>query len=271
MPYKGDKMRVRVNDIMVGYSEQGAPDAPAVIFIHGFPFNRSMWREQMDALAEEWRVVAYDVRGHGESGGGEKSFSIKLFAQDLIALMDTLEIERAVLCGLSMGGYIALNAILTHPDRFKALVLSDTQCGADTPEAKKKRLNAIESIEKNGIEAFTDAGLPNFFAPESLESRQNTVEHVRSMMSATPETTLVKTLRAFYEREESCSKLQEIRVPTLILVGEEDKITPPEAAKLMHQKIEGSQLEIIAHAGHLSNIERPAEFNDALATFLGSL
>lgn len=264
-------MRVRVDDIIVGCSEEGVRDAPALIFIHGFPFNRSMWKVQMEALSEDWRVISYDVRGHGETDSGQKPFSIRLFAQDLIALMDTLEIEKAVLCGLSMGGYIALNAVLTHPNRFKALILSDTQCAADTPEAKGKRLKAIETIRKGGVEIFADANLPNFFAAESLQSLESTVEHVRMMMAATSEATLIDTLRALYEREESCSRLQEISVPVLIMVGENDKITPPTASELMHQMINGSHLGVISQAGHLSNMERPIEFNNALAIFLGSL
>jgi len=163
-------MRVQVNDIIVGCIDSGSREAPAVIFVHGFPFNRSMWREQLKALENEWHVIAYDIRGHGESDGGEKPFSIKLFAEDLIALMDTLGVARAVLCGLSMGGYIALNAVLSHPERFKALVLCDTQCGADTPEAKQKRQEAIEAIRKDGVESFADASLKNFFTTGSLES-----------------------------------------------------------------------------------------------------
>lgn len=264
-------MQVQVDDILVGCSDEGSREAPVLIFVHGFPFNRSMWKPQVEAFAQEWRVVAYDVRGHGESDGGKKAFSIKLFAQDLIGLMDTLAIEKAVLCGLSMGGYIALNAVLTYPERFKALVLSDTQCVADTPEAKEKRLKTIEAIGRDGVESFADASVKNFFASGSLQSAANTVENVRMMIAATSEETLVGTLRALYEREESCSRLQEIRVPVLILVGEEDRITPPQAAALMHQKIKGSCMEIIAQAGHLSNMERPGKFNKELGSFIDSL
>jgi len=264
-------MRVKVNDIIVGCNDEGSREAPVLIFVHGFPFNRSMWRDQMDVLGGEWRVVDYDVRGHGESDSGEKTFSITLFAEDLIALMDALEIDKAVLCGLSMGGYIALNAVLSHPERFKAVVLSDTQCAADTPEAKEKRQEAIDAIRKNGIENYADESVKKFFTPESLQNESTAVDKVRMMVAATSEKTLVETLYALRDRKENCSRLQEIGVPVLVIVGDEDRITPPEAAKLMHEKIIHSRLVVITQAGHLSNMERPDAFNNALAIFLGSL
>ncbi|MBU1641768.1 alpha/beta fold hydrolase [bacterium] len=264
-------MRVRVNDIMVGYSDEGAHGAPAVIFVHGFPFNRSMWKSQMEALSEGWRVVACDIRGHGESDIGERPYSIGLFAEDLIGLMDVLKIEKAVLCGLSMGGYIALNAVLSHPERFDALVLSDTQCAADSPEGKEKRSDAIEAIRKNGVEWYADTSLKNFFTPGSLKIEGAEIAAVREMIAATAEETLVRTLHALREREESCSRLQEIAVPVLVLVGEEDSITPPEAARLMQEKIEGSHLSVIAKAGHLSNMENPGSFNKELKNFADTL
>ncbi len=141
-------MRVRVNDIMVGYSDEGAHGAPTVILVHGFPFNRSMWKSQMEALSDGWRVVAIDIRGHGESDIGEKPFSIGLFAEDLIGLMDVLGIEKALLCGLSMGGYIALNAALSHPGRFDALVLSDTQWAAEFPRGEREAVRSDRSHQK---------------------------------------------------------------------------------------------------------------------------
>jgi len=185
--------------------------------------------------------------------------------------MDKIEIEKAVICGLSMGGYIALNAVLYHPERFKALVLSDTQCAADTPEAKEKRQKTIDSIRKNGIENFADDSVQNFFTPETLQNESAAIDKVRMMVAATSEKTLIETLHALRDREENCSRLQEIRVPVLIVVGEEDRITPPEASKLMHEKIAGSRLSVITQAGHLSNMERPDEFNRELKIFIDSL
>ena len=144
----GNNIEITVNDLTVSYNDEGENGAPVIIFIHGFPFNKSMWDKQLKALKENYRVIAYDVRGHGNSDAGKGDFSIELFANDLLSFMDALKIDKAMLCGLSMGGYIALNAVEKYPDRFDALILSDTTCVADTPEAKEKRMKAIESIKK---------------------------------------------------------------------------------------------------------------------------
>ncbi len=260
--------RITVNNITVSYNDAGTDGAPAIIFIHGFPFNKSMWKSQIETLRMDYRVITYDVRGHGNSDMGDKDFSIELFGQDLILLMDALKIEKAMLCGLSMGGYIALNAIENHPERFTALVLSDTNCASDTSESKEKRMKAIESIRENGVEKYADESLKKLFAPDSFTTNSNEVDKARKMITTTSKQSLYNTLHALAKRKESCTKLPEIKVPVLILVGKEDIITPPEAAQLMHEKIKGSFLHIIHHAGHMSNVENPLEFNDHLKTFV---
>lgn len=264
-------MKIAINDIAVTYSDEGEKGAQAVIFIHGFPFNRSMWNMQLKALKDTCRVIAYDIRGHGNSEPGNERFSIELFVKDLLALMDALKIKKAVLCGLSMGGYIALNAIENYPERFAALILCDTTCIADTPEVKEKRMSAIESIRKKGVEKYAEESIKNYFAPESFTTMYNEIDAIREMIVKTSEQTLSKTLLALSVRKETCSKLSEIKVPVLIMVGKEDKITPPAAAQFMHEKIKGSSLHILEHAGHLSNIENPGEFNSRLMTFIGSV
>lgn len=271
MRNSGSNIKVAVNDISVSYNDEGKAGDPVIIFIHGFPFNKSMWNKQMEALRNDYQVIAYDVRGHGNSDAGIEDFSIDLFATDLLSLMDALKIDRAILCGLSMGGYIALNAIENYPDRFDALILSDTTCLADTPEAKEKRMKTIESIRKNGVEKFADESIKNLFAPESFKTKKKEIASVREMILNTNEESLCKTLRAFYERKETCSKLSDIYVPVLIMVGVEDKITPLAAAQLMNEKIKESLLSIIEHAGHLSNIENPLEFNNHLEKLVSTV
>ena len=267
----GSNIKITVNDLSVSYNDEGKAADPVIIFIHGFPFNKSMWDKQAEALKENYRVIAYDVRGHGNSDAGTEDFSIDLFATDLLNLMDELKIDKAILCGLSMGGYIALNAVENYPDRFDALILSDTTCTADTPEAKDKRMKTIESIRKNGVEKFAEESIKNLFAPESFSTKKLEIAAVREMIVNTKEEPLCKTLRAFYERKETCSKLHDINVPVLILVGIEDKITPPAAAQFMNEKIKESLLNIIEHAGHLSNIENPSEFNNQLEKFVSTI
>lgn len=267
MRNSGNNIKITVNNFTVSYNDEGQYGAPVIIFIHGFPFNKSMWNKQVKALKNNYRVVAYDVRGHGNSDAGNEDFSIALFVKDLINLMDALNIDRTMLCGLSMGGYIALNAIENYPDRFDALILSDTNCISDTPEVKEKRIKTIESIKKYGVEKFADESMNNFFAPESLSTKKKEIAAVRDMIVNTSKQTLYKTLKAFYERKETCSRLSEIEVPVLIMVGKEDNITPPAAAQLMHEKIKGSIIHIIDQAGHLSNLENPEQFNEQLKKF----
>jgi len=267
----GNNIKITVNDLTVCYNDEGQEGSPVIIFIHGFPFNKSMWDKQIEVLKNNYRVIAYDVRGHGSSDVGTGIYSIELFVNDLINLMEALKIDKAILCGLSMGGYIALRAIENYPDHFDALILCDTNCIADTSEVKEKRMKTIENIKKDGVEAFAEDSLKNLFAPESFTSKEAEIASTREMIVNTSKKTLYKTLRAFYERKETCSSLPNIKVPVLIMVGNEDKITPPAAAQLMHEKIEDSILCILEQAAHLSNLENPTEFNNQLEKFVSTV
>jgi 3-oxoadipate enol-lactonase len=269
--YKGNRMKTTVNGIDITYDDLGPADAPALIFVHGFPLNRSAWQRQMELLKGRRRVISYDLRGHGESDLGEEEFSMELFVQDLLGLMEALRIEKATLCALSMGGYIALRAVESHPERFNALVLCDTQCAADTPEGKAKRNAAIKAVQRDGVEPFAEGLLGKLFAPGSFETNPQAVAAARGMITATPALSLERSLRAMRERGETCSKLPSIRVPVLVIVGEADKISPPESARYLHDNIEHAHLAVIKDAGHLSNLENPDAFNDALKSFLDAL
>jgi 3-oxoadipate enol-lactonase len=271
MKYPGISISMFVNKHTISYSDEGPENAPVIIFIHGFPFNKSMWRKQAEALKEHTRVITYDVRGHGDSDSGTLDFSIGLFVQDLLALLEKLKIDKAILCGLSMGGYIALNAVENHPERFRALVLCDSNCIGDTPETKGKRIKAIESIREKGVKKYVDESIENLLAAETFKTKPAVVDEIRTMMVNTAWQTLINTLQALTTRKETCGKLPEIRIPVLIIVGKEDIVTPPEAAKFIHEKIKGSMLSILPHAGHLSNLENPDQFNDILKKFIASV
>lgn len=264
----GKNLKIRVNDLSVSYCDEGPITAPTILFIHGFPFNKSMWNSQIEALKENYRVIAYDIRGHGQSDRGDENLSIDLFANDLLFFMDALNLEKPVLCGLSMGGYIALNAISKFPEHFEALILCDTQCAADTPEAKGKRMKAIELISKSGVEKYAEESIKNLFATESFSSKKAEIAAIREMIVTTSVQSLAYTLFALSERKGTCSKLQDIALPVLILVGKEDKITPPSASQLMQEKIQGALLYIIEHAGHVSNMENPVQFNEKVMRFI---
>jgi 3-oxoadipate enol-lactonase len=228
-------LKIKANNIAISYTEAGPAEAPAIIFIHGFPLNKSMWNKQIDALKDQYRVIAFDVRGHGESEAGDDHFSINLFVSDLISFMENLAIKKAILCGLSMGGYIALYAAQKHPDLFNALILSDTSCAADTTEAKHRRIMAIEDIKINGLKNFANNSITNLFAPGSLISKSQEISLVRDMIMNTSSQSIYNTMHALAIRMETCSRLHEIKIPVLILVGIDDIITPLSSAKVMHE------------------------------------
>lgn len=259
---------ISINNLDVSYSDNELDGVPVIIFVHGFPLNKSMWNKQISEFKDDFRVISYDIRGHGNTEVGNADFSIDLFARDLICFMDALKIDKAILCGFSMGGYISLNAIENFPERFSALILSDTSCVADTPEAREKRLRTIDTIKANGMEKYADESIKNLFAPDSIAIKTTEIESVKEMILKTSKLSIYNTLHALSNREETCSKLMQINVPTLILVGKEDKITPPEAAQWMHERINESSMKIIEQAGHLSNLENALEFNDQLRKFL---
>lgn len=268
MRRKGNNLNMTINNLIVSYNDLGPDDAPVIIFIHGFPFNKSSWDMQMDALKEDYRVIAYDVRGHGNSDAGLGDFFIELFVKDLLSLMNKLNINKASLCGLSMGGYIALSAMEKYPERIESMILSDTQCVADSVEAKEKRIKTIEKIKEIGLEKFAEESIKNLFAPDSFSTKKDEAEAVKEMIMNTSKQTLFSTLRALAERNDTCHRLHEIKVPVLVMVGKEDKITPIAAARFMHEKIKDSRLKLISHAGHVSNMENPDSFNFQLIKFM---
>jgi len=271
MRYIGHNNRLIVNELTVSFTDQGPDNAPTIIFIHGFPLNKTMWDNQVELLKNDFRVITYDIRGHGESDAGNEAFSIDLFVSDLIGFMDGLEIKKSSICGLSMGGYIALKAIENYPDRFETLVLCDTTCTADSTEVKEKRMKTVESIIKNGVNKYAEESIPNLFSAESVKLNVGEIASVKEMILDTSELVLCSTLLALASRKETCTKLAEINIPVLILVGDQDTLTPPATAKFMHENIKNSTLEVIENAAHLSNLENPELFNQHLKEFFDSV
>lgn len=260
--------KIEVSGVKISYQEAGSVDALPIIFIHGFPFNKTMWAGQLEAFKNEYRPIAYDVRGHGKSEAGDADFSMDFFAKDLLAFLDALKIDNAVICGLSMGGYIALHAIQKQPARFAGLILADTQCGADTPEGKDKRMKTIAFIKKNGLKVYAEESLKNLFAPVSFQSRKDVVKFIHQTIVDTPAEVICRTLQALADRTETCSYLPKIKTTVCIIVGKEDKVTPPAVAQKMADAINDSKLVIIDRAGHLTNLEQQEEFNKAVLDFL---
>jgi 3-oxoadipate enol-lactonase len=265
---KFEQKKVLAEDVNVSYFDEGTNPGVPIIFIHGFPFNKVMWEDQLDLLKDNYRVLAYDVRGHGDSNPGVQQFSILQFVADLFLFMDALYIKKAIVCGLSMGGYIALKAVQENPDRIAGLILCDTQCTADSEEAKKKRSATIEAVQANGLKQYAEDSVERLFSKSSHASKKQVVSGIEGTILHTPVETIVNTLMALAERAETCSSLHLIKVPVLIMVGAEDEITPPEAARKMHQLIPNSELQILEKSGHVSNLEVPEIFNSHLQVFL---
>lgn len=267
---KGSDLTIAVSNFHMSYDEMGEGNIP-VIFLHGFPFDKSMWGEQLEFLKSSYRVIAVDIRGFGKSTDEESDFSIDMFAEDLIAMMDELYIKKAVVCGLSMGGFIALNAHERFPERFEALILCDTQCIADTAGVKENRLNTILDIEAEGVNKFNESFIKSVFHPKSLTNKKGLVKNLSKVVYANSPQIISQGLLALAGRTETCSTLGSIKVPTLIICGREDAVTPLTESEKMHKSIKGSILQVIEDAGHVSNLEQPQEFNQHLSDFLSTL
>jgi pimeloyl-ACP methyl ester carboxylesterase len=259
-----------VRGIRMAYDDAGA--GMPVVLLHGYPFNRSMWREQAEFLSESYRVITPDLRGLGETTSqSEEATTMYEMAQDVAALLDYLEIRRAVIVGLSMGGYVTLSFYRRFPLRVRALVLADTRPQSDTEEARRGRMEQAETILRDGMEAIADGFLAKVLTPATLSGRNELVARVRRMITSTDARGAAAALRGMAARPDQTEFLPSIFAPALIIVGSEDKLTTTEDAGLMHREIRGSRLDVINGAAHVSNMERPAEFNRALVHFLQTL
>jgi 3-oxoadipate enol-lactonase len=263
--------KASLNGTELYYVDAGEPSAEPIVLIHGFPFSHEMWQPQMQILRNSFRVIAYDVRGLGNSAVGDGQYSLELFVDDLIALLDHLNLQKAIWCGLSMGGYIALRAVERNPERCRALVLCDTTSNADSNEAKVRRTAGMLSVKRGGTKAYAEGIVKALFAPQAFSRRPAAVETIRRMVEANSPVGISGALLAMAGRTDTTASLAEISVPTLILVGELDQITPPALARQMHDLIPNSHLHVIPDAAHLSNLENPEEFNRRLLDFLKSL
>lgn len=250
----------------MAYTDAGA--GYPVVLIHGYPFNRSLWNEQVAALSNSYRVIAPDLRGFGETAASEGPATMNRMAQDVAHLLDHLEIARAVIGGLSMGGYVALAFYKQFPSRVRALVLADTRAQADTEEAKQTRAQQAEKALSEGMAGIADAMLPKLLTPETVSKRPDVVKRVRDMMLKTKPEGAASALWGMAERDDQTGLLSRITSPASILVGAEDAITPVADSERMHNAIAGSRLVVLENAGHVSNLERTEEFNKAVLEFL---
>jgi 3-oxoadipate enol-lactonase len=267
---KGYDLTLPLKDFHLSYDDVGEGSIP-IICLHGYPFDKTMWHGQLEFLKPSYRIIACDIRGFGKSTDEESHLSINLFSEDLIAFMDMVNIDKAIVCGLSMGGFIALNALKRFPDRFEALILCDTQCIADTDEVKEKRHTIIDEIHIHGVTKFNEGFIKSVFHKDTLRDKQDLVEKLRGVVFANSQHIITSGLMALAERSETCSVLKDIAIPTLIICGREDEVTPLAQSEFMNSAIKGSTLHVIDNAGHVSNLEQPTEFNEQLINFLSDI
>ncbi len=262
-------MKARVNGIQFGYTDTGK--GTPVLLVHGYPLNRSMWDAQVSELSREFRVIAPDLRGHGESDTPTGTYTMEAIADDLNALLDHLKVDKAVVVGFSMGGYASFAFYRKYPNKVRALVLADTRPQADAPEAKQGRENTAQTVLKDGVAGVAAATAPRMLAPATVQGRADVVERVKAIMASTSVNGYVGDLRGLAARQDSTDTLAKINVPTLVVVGEQDVVTPVADSEMMAKAIKGAKLVKVPNAGHLSPLEQPAEFNKALVGFLRSL
>ena len=257
-----------VDSLDIGYDDIGA--GTPVLFAHAFPLNRTMWAPQVSALVERCRCVAADLRGFGDSSV-VPPYSMEQYADDLAHLLDQLHIDRVVLVGCSMGGYVSFAFWRRHRTRVRALVLADTRPGVDSEETLARRRQLLQLAVTEGATAVANEQIPSLIGRTTREKQPDTFDAVHRLAAQAPLEGIVGAIEAMMVRPDAGPALPTIDVPTLVIVGEEDVVTPPKEARSMSDRIPGSRLEVIAQAGHLANMERPAAFNHLLTEFLGTL
>ncbi len=243
-----------------------------VILLHAFPLSGKMWLPQISSVTDSgFQLILPDLRGFGDTGNFADINAIEDMARDVAELLDNLQIEQAIIGGLSMGGYAAFNLYRLNPEKFKALILCDTNCAADSDEKRQNRYRLIEDIEKKGAQALIDKMLPNLIGEFTKQNNPHLAAELRRKFAETNPQAAIAALRGMAERADHCDLLSEISVPTLLIFGEEDVVTNLEIARSMSDKIKNSRLFVIENAGHYSNLEQPDRFNQIFVSFINQI
>jgi 3-oxoadipate enol-lactonase len=268
--------RVEFNGLSMAYDDQG--EGIPMVCIHGYPLNRQIWRPQWEGLASSARVVAPDLRNHGDSFVRENNIpltavhSMDLLAEDLAHLFDFINVRQPVIInGLSMGGYVALAFFRQYPSRVRGLILTATRARPDSDGEKGNRLKAIQLAETQGVRPIVDGMLQRLVSPKTVSEKPGLVDRIREVMMSSTVEGVVGDLKGMMDRLDARPLLPTIHIPVLILVGTDDQIIPLEEAEAMNEKIPNSRLEMIRDAGHLLNMEQPEMYNRVVRDFIGSL
>ena len=260
------KLSEKLNATVSGVNKRGS-----IIFLHGFPFDQNMWDAQVEFLKNDFLCVTYDIRGLGKSDSSDGHFTMEMFADDCLTIIAELELDKPVLCGLSMGGYLGFRVLERAQEIFLAAILCDTRAESDSDAAKLKRANGVRQINAEGVEKFVEGFVPNCFS-EKFKT-ENVAEYnvyLERSKKSNP-LGLKGCLLAMQGRTSTTSYLSQIKIPTLLLCGIEDNLTPPAEMKEVADKIPNSKYLVVPEAGHMTPIENPEVVNKAMKDFLLSL
>lgn len=260
-------MQPNIITIMNTHQNKNLSSIP-LVFLHGFPFNGSCWLGQLEHFKNRPTILAPDLRGHGHGPNGPGPWTIADFVKDLKITLAEKNINKFILCGLSLGGYIALEFVNNFPDQIEALILCDTHANADSEEAKSKRIETISDIQKNGLKDFAASFSTKVLSEVTLKAKPQMQKYLEAIILSNDPDDVIKVLGALASRKDFNHGLHTIKFPTLVVVGADDKITPPELNEALARNIPGAQFKIIANAGHLPNMEQPTEFNSILDAFI---
>jgi pimeloyl-ACP methyl ester carboxylesterase len=263
-------MEQTINGISLAFDDMGA--GPAVLLIHGFPLGRQMWRPQVESLvAAGYRCITPDLRGFGGSEPGSKAVTMKTYADDCIALLDHLGVEKAVVCGMSMGGYVLLNLMERYPERLAAACLIVTRSNADDEATRDRRSAMADEAAQGSVQIISDIFKAILFTEQTMRNRIDLVKLVGEWMQQHSPLGLAAALRAMRDRKDYTPLLPKFRIPVLVIGAEQDRAVPVTASRQLAQEIPGSKLCIIADAGHMANLEATEPFNGCLISFLKDL
>lgn len=264
------RKRIRVNDISISYLiDNKFPEAEyTLLFLHGFPFNKDTWMSQLEQLPEQVQGIAVDIRGHGQTTRGHGLFSIDVFADDLIAFVKTLALKKVILCGVSMGGYIALRGYEKLPELFHGLILVDTHSFADSNAQKQKRFDTIQSVLAHGKRAFSINFTQQVLATQTLEKHPEVADRIKSAIRRNKEINICSTLLALAARTDTSSGLAGIKVPVLLIRGTEDQLISQAQVEAMETRIPDVRHVEMEGCGHLPNLDNPNRFNGEIRNFM---
>ena len=259
-------MKKTINDL--AGVEEGNNQPKAILFVHGFPYDHFMWDAQVKEFSKNFFCVSYDIRGLGDSPVGDGQFTIEMFVDDLEKIIDELKLDRPILCGLSMGGYISLRAMERMQDKFSGLILCDTKSEADDNQGKLKRAAAIKHIDSGNYDELIETFVRNCFGDKFVEQNNLKYRDVVERSKKNSPSGVKGCLLAMAGRTDTTESLSKINLPTLIICGSEDKLSPPNVMKPMAEKIPNSKFVLIEEAGHMTPIENPGKVNSAIKEFL---